>query len=121
MFFATLSIKGDVEKERSSSVVAGVRVYRPTELHANISANVPFYRNKETPHVCLPVLMNRISPFGCIILFIVSSLCLLICEYNFMLQTDLRHYLSVILRFGLERISGIQPRCSVRSRDFSCF
>lgn len=45
MFFAMLWRKGDVEKdERFSSVVALVRLYRPTELRANISANIPFYR-----------------------------------------------------------------------------
>lgn len=83
MFFTTLSRKGDVEKdERFSSVVAVVRVYRPTEL---TSANIPFYRNKETPHVLLHILLNKLSLLGCIQLFIFSSLCLLMCEYNFML------------------------------------
>lgn len=85
MFFATLSRKGDVEKDERFSSVVVVRLYRQTELHANISTNVPLYRNKETPHVFLRVLINKMSRFGCSILFIVSSLCLLMCEYNLLL------------------------------------
>lgn len=49
-----------------------------------LALTFPFTETRKL-HVCLRVLINKMSRFGCRILFIVSSLCLLMCEYNLLL------------------------------------